>query len=235
MRISDVFVEDASTWERVFLTFDMDWCHDDVLNFTLDFLDEFDVGSTWFVTHETRVLDRMRSNPKIELGIHPNFTEFASAESGMSGPIETVERLTAITPEAKIVRAHSLASSSKLSLIFAELGFTHDSGVFIPSQNGERIRPWRHPSGLIQVPFCWADDVATYFSCEEPDETIRAANKSLSVFDFHPIHVFLNTPNMRLYEETREYHFQPMKLENYRFRGFGTSDRLRNVLLEMSK
>lgn len=228
-------MENPSSWAGPFLTFDVDWCHDDVLNFTLDFLEEFDVASTWFVTHETQTLERMRSNSRIELGLHPNFNVLSSVESGANGPIQILKRLKEFVPEAKAVRSHSLVSSSRLSETLSESGFTHDSGVFIPAQKGERIRPWRHPSGLIQVPFCWADDVATYFSCEEPDETIRSSNNSLSIFDFHPIHVFLNTPNMGLYEDTREHHLHPTELKKYRYDGFGTADRLTKVLREMSK
>lgn len=57
----------------LYLTFDIDWACDGVLADTIDLVEEADVCATWFVTHDTPLLKRLRENPKFELGIHPNF------------------------------------------------------------------------------------------------------------------------------------------------------------------
>jgi hypothetical protein len=235
LKISDIIVEQPSTWTGTFLTFDMDWCHDSVLDFTLDMIHDYKVESTWFVTHDTKLIQKLQVDPLVELGIHPNFSRAHVSDRELVTPQKVVEELQQIIPEASSFRAHSLISSSKLALMMFESGLTHDSGVFIPESSGAVIYPWRHPSGLIQVPFCWADDVATYFKCGEPAVAMRDNPKSMRVLDFHPIHVFLNTPTMALYEQTRQYHQDPKKLERYRFDGFGTADRLREVLAELAK
>ena len=72
--IKNINLENPSSWEdKIFLTFDIDWCSDEVLSFTLDIIEKNNIKATFFVTHETLLLERMRDNPKIELGIHPNF------------------------------------------------------------------------------------------------------------------------------------------------------------------
>ena len=52
------------TWEgRIFLTFDIDWATDEVLSDTIDLVEAAQVCATWFVTHDTPVLARLRDNP----------------------------------------------------------------------------------------------------------------------------------------------------------------------------
>ncbi len=59
--------------DTIFLTFDIDWACDGVLADTIDMVEQADICATWFVTHDTPLLNRLRKNPKFELGIHPNF------------------------------------------------------------------------------------------------------------------------------------------------------------------
>jgi hypothetical protein len=64
-------------------------------------------------------------------------------------------------------------------------------------------------NGMIRVPYCWEDDIfCTYRErgVPEPDVTASAQRSGLRVFDFHPIHIFLNTESMKRYEQTRSVH-----------------------------
>ena len=54
------------------------------------------------------------------------------------------------------------------------------------------------------------------------------------VFNFHPIHVFLNTGSLELYEKTRPIHNNPKELIKFRHDGEGIRSQLIN-LLETSK
>ena len=72
--ISEIKVSDPETWkDRVFLTFDIDWAHDEVLEDTLNLVSDYNVKATFFATHKTSVNLKIISNPNFELGIHPNF------------------------------------------------------------------------------------------------------------------------------------------------------------------
>ena len=52
----------------------------------------------------------------------------------------------------------------------------------------------------------------------------------LKVFDFHPIHVFLNTEHMDRYEQTRAWHQSPQELRAHRYEGEGTRTRFLEFL-----
>ena len=70
--ISEILPGDPLTWEsKLFITFDIDWAHDEVLSDTIDLIEQADVAATWFVTHDTTLLERLRNNPKIRIGHSP--------------------------------------------------------------------------------------------------------------------------------------------------------------------
>lgn len=50
------------------------------------------------------------------------------------------------------------------------------------------------------------------------------------VVDFHPIHVFLNTESLDRYERTRSLHQNPKELIKHRYEGYGTRNRLLELL-----
>ena len=67
-----------------------------------------------------------------------------------------------------------------------------------------------------KVPYFWEDDVAATYGENLGEIAQLTKRKGLKVFDFHPIHVFLNTERMERYEESRPYHRSPEELLKYR-------------------
>lgn len=127
-----------------FLTFDMDWAHDDVIAFTLDILEEAGAKSTWFVTHDTPLLERMRMSPLVELAVHPNFNDLllGTGDFNVRSSAETIiDTIMALVPEAKAVRSHSLTQNSRLLGLFQKKGLLYDCNDFIPYESGIQIRP----------------------------------------------------------------------------------------------
>lgn len=210
--LSKIKPEDSSTWKnKIFITVDIDWCHDDVLLDTINILESKDVAATWFVTHKSPLLERLRDNHKFELGIHPNFNYLLDGNtSNGRNPQEIVDRLLDIVPEAKSVRSHSMTQSSRILDLFYERGLTHDCNHFIPTEAGICLKPWIHWNGMVKVPYFWEDDVA----CINNNIKFKLSilQNSLCVFDFHPIHVFLNTHDINLYEEARPYFYNSLEL-----------------------
>lgn len=139
--ISTIRVDDETTWrDALFLTFDIDWAHDDVLNDTIDLVEEAGVAATWFVTHDTPVLKRLRDNPKFELGIHPNFNYLLEGgDRNGCNAREVIERLRVIVPEATSVRSHSMTQSTGLLDLFVRGGHTRFES-FHPHSNGNRTQ-----------------------------------------------------------------------------------------------
>lgn len=232
-KISDVIVDQPDDWSTsLYLTLDIDWSADEVILDAIELVEKCDVQATWFVTHETKVLERLRRNPKFELGIHPNFNFLLQGDPRNGRNAEdVVDRLLNLVPEARSVRSHSTTQNSGLLDLFVRRGLTHECNSFIPAQAGIELRPWKLWSGLTRVPYSWEDDVACLFGPED-DVTPRqlAASRGLKVFDFHPIHLFLNTESLQRYERTRPLHRTPTDLLEHRFDGYGARSRLLECL-----
>lgn len=208
------------TREIVYLTFDLDWACDTVLCKTLDILEEANLPATIFVTHSTPLLSRMRQNKKLELGAHPNFIPIGKQNCDLSEFLTHAESLLEsykqLVPEAKTMRAHGLTQNSRLLDLIAKTGFTRESNLLITLSSGMNLRAFHHWNGLMRVPYFWEDDI----HCVEIerknwpnwDTGPFLKNPCLKVFDFHPIHLFLNTENLERYESARPHFQNPTKL-----------------------
>lgn len=235
--IQSIVAEAPQTWQgRCFITFDIDWACDAVLEDTMALVADADAAATWFVTHDTGLLRSLFSNPKWELGIHPNFNPLldGTARPGLNAGM-VISDLMDIVPTAKSVRSHSMTQSSRLLDKFLSAGLTHDVNHFIPSGCNVSMKPWRHWNGLLRVPYIWEDDVHCAYSGTsqpepEPSSSATVVEGGLRVFDFHPVHVFLNTESLDRYERTRSIHHNPAELIKYRFSGYGTRNRLLALL-----
>jgi hypothetical protein len=106
---------------------------------------------------------------------------------------------------------------------------THDCNHFIPEQSAIELKPWLAWNGLTKVPHYWEDDAAFIYVENTPMNEIMK-RKGIKVFDFHPIHIFLNTECLDRYERTREIHNSPIELISHRFDGEGTRSALLNLL-----
>lgn len=212
-KISDIRVEVPSTWNNnIFLTFDIDWACDKVLEDTIDLVEKADIAATWFVTHDSPLLERLRTNPKFELGIHPSFNFLLEGNPGNGRNIEEVtNRLLAIVPDAKSVRCHSMTQNTRILQLFCDKGLVYDCNHFVPVQSGIQLKPWKLWNGLVKVPHYWEDDAAFIYN-DMFDIRTLCRRRGIKVFTFHPIHVFLNTENTERYESTRSWHHDPEKL-----------------------
>jgi hypothetical protein len=229
--ISSILPEEPSTWEKtLFLTIDVDWAADTVLNETIAILEDAGVAATFFITHPTSTLERLRTNPKFELGIHPNFNPLLEGKSEAgTNAVDVISDLMNLVPEARSVRSHSMTQSSRILDLFEERGLTHDCNHFIPRNSGIVLRPYRHWNGMIRVPYCWEDDVALLYN-DKLDLSASYRSRSLKVFDFHPIHISLNTTSIEQYEKTREVHRSKEQLNDYISNGWGIRSALDSLL-----
>ncbi|AEP09346.1 polysaccharide deacetylase WbmS family protein [Micavibrio aeruginosavorus] len=225
--IKSINLNNRQSWEdRLFLTFDIDWASDDVLNYTIDIVEQHDVAATWFVTHDTPVLERLRQNKKFELGIHPNFNFLLNGDFRLGSNFsEVIDRMLEIVPEATSVRSHSMTQNSNILDAFYKRGLTHDCNHFVPEQTDMILIPWLLWNDIIKVPYFWEDDVFCLYSQNTPLQ-ILSFREGVKVFNFHPIHVFLNTENLDRYEGSRDHHRDINKLKSYIFDGHGTQNNL---------
>ena len=210
-----------SSRQIVYLTFDIDWAHDDVIAHMLDVIETENVPATIFVTHDTPLLARMRANPNIELGAHPNFIplELGNSDISQFGDYTShiLQFYRTLLPEATTVRSHGLVQSTRLLDLMTDMGFSRESNLLITLQSGMNLRAFYHWTGIMRVPYFWEDDI----HCAEIERNYWDGwdvspfldNTCLKVFDFHPIHLFLNTNKMSLYESARPFFHQPQELD----------------------
>lgn len=181
--------------DDVCITLDVDWASDPVLAEALALIRELDVPVTLFCTHRTSLLDDL-DRARVEIAWHPNFLQPRS-DAGL------IDEMARWFPGSEGVRAHALYFHSRLAPLYLGHGIrylAHDLRFLAP-----RLAPARHWSGLIDVPGFWEDDVhALYFDGDFSLDRVDLSAPGLKVFDFHPIHLALNTDRMERYEGARE-------------------------------
>ena len=232
--IKDIDPENINSWSnQIFLTFDVDWAHDEIIRDTYELLkiNNAKLKSTWFATHKSNQISKLSKDSKVELGIHPNFNGlFNNDFSNGNSSYEIIKRSLEIVPKCNSIRSHSLTNSERLLDEFKENGLTHICNTFIPHISKMIIKPYKVWDNLILVPHCWQDNVSLRMKNDIPLRTNKK-NPNILVYDFHPIHVFLNTESLERYEKTRSLHFNPNELIKYRYNGYG----IRNQLIDLIK
>src|SRR6266550_1164121 len=187
------------------LTLDVDWAPDFMIDFAAASLVENRVRATWFVTHASPALARLRAHPDLfEIGIHPNF--FPGSTHGDS-PAAVLRHCLNLVPEAVSIRTHGLfQSTALLELVMHETAIMTDASLYLP--RAKRLGPieyeWARKT-LLRVPHFWEDD----FEMERRSPCWNLApllndNYGLRVFDFHPIHVYLNSSTTSAYQQLKQ-------------------------------
>jgi hypothetical protein len=168
------------------------------------FIQEFPLpGQVSFFLHRKYAVDFQG----YEVAPHPFLTETGDW-------LGTVQRLAHELgiPTPVGVRTHACVSSQMLWPELAKQGYKYSSMVMLLYETG--IKPFKHPWGLWELPIYYMDnsDICMRLNWPGSDhrpfhsDVIRkaVAEPGLYVFDFHPIHVILNTQTYHDYLGVRE-------------------------------
>jgi hypothetical protein len=197
-------------------------------------LREAGVASTWFVTHMSPAVERLREDPELlELGIHPNF--LPGSDHGASAP-EVLRHCMGLVPEARSVRTHALVQSHHiLEAIVAGTPVRVDLSIFLPGM--AHIAPVAyavHDDELLRIAYYWEDDDQTLRA--QPSWTFRRHWEvaGIRVLDFHPLHVVLNSKDRSAYEAVKRLKplrdLQPEDVEPFVNPGRGARSVFQEVL-----
>jgi hypothetical protein len=213
--IKDIDINNPSSWQDYcFITSYLDWCHDDVLLYSVELFRRYDVPVTFFVTHATDLISEMLKCESFELGIHPNFNKILNNDICYGKNIEeVVDYYIKIVPNSVSVRSHCVVQSSRILSVFSQYGLKYDCNTYIPYESNIILQPWRHDEMLIKVPYFWADDGAVSHENVNTKFSFHG-QPGLKCFSFHPIHLYLNTDSLDRYNSARPY-FQDMKKLKY--------------------
>lgn len=172
------------------ITFDTDWMSDDAL---AQFLEQFDFpGSGTFFAH--RRYESLVSS-RHEVGPHPFISDLEAWRPQMKALAESLGRTVRGT------RTHSCVFSHRIGVELAADGYEYISQANNLYQ--QELRPFRHPWGVWELPIYYMDNMDFWAANNLPamshpafdrrwiEQAVRG--QALYVFDFHPIHVALNT------------------------------------------
>ena len=220
--------------KKYVITFDIDWAPDYVILECLELLEQANCKATFFATHNTPVNHEILTRGH-NLGIHPNFLPGSTQGSDVKNIV--AECLT-YSPNAWCMRTHSLVQSSPLlHEIFASFPqLKLDVSLFMHRSPFAHKVKWSFDGvSFGRLLYNWDDHAQ--FSAFEQDKYPVLFFGELTVFNFHPIHVFLNSSDGSEYRQLKKEHFDnPLNalsaefVNKYRNARIGTRNYLQEVL-----
>lgn len=204
--------------KKIYITMDMDWACNEVMLYCYRLIQELKIKVTINITNEVDCIREMRLDPDIELGIHPNFNPLLAGDSsnkmGSEGVVKTLKNFL---PEAVTARSHSLVQSTPILNQLADNGILFELNQYIPPFPGVCLPPYRFLDKITRIPFIYEDDIALIEGKDYTAEYYLGEGFSMErVFNFHPIHIFLNTEKLDRYANSKQYQFDFNQLEKYR-------------------
>ena len=205
---------DNGTDDEVVVTVDTEWCPDAVIADTVELLDAHDVPATLFSTHADGVTARGH-----ERALHPNFLADETTEA------EALESVAEAYPSATGLRAHGMYVHSPLRARYDEFGLGYESNYAAYLVAG--LEPFWMFDEVVQFPVYFMDD--TWLRLRDDPDTLPGvdsllAGSGLRVFDFHPVHVYLNSPDIDYYQARKDVYHEPDRLREERYDGPGVRD-----------
>ena len=225
--------------KRYALTFDIDWAPDFAILHCLELLENAGCKATFFATHSTslnhEIIDRGHN-----LGIHPNFLPGSSQGLDVQ---EIISECLNYAPDAWCMRTHALVQSSPLlHEIFSKFPqLKLDVSLFMhQSAFAHKVRWDFDGVSFDRLLYNWEDDAQ--FSSFKKDNMPDLFLGKLTVFDFHPLHVFLNSTDGSEYRNLKlEQSHLPLSsldvqvVERYVNHSLGTKSYLKEVLASKNR
>jgi hypothetical protein len=174
----------------ILFTADIDWAPEEVVLDTIQLFEKYNVCCTFFATHDSKVLKNC-SEKLFEIGLHPNFNNLVYGKGGSADRI--LSELKDLYPTAKGIRSHSLTQSGVLLNKFKEIGMLYELNHFLPYH--QDLKPFVLWNGLVRIPFNWEDDYHFALNYTFDESQINLNDPHLNIFNFHPIHIYLNSEN----------------------------------------
>lgn len=204
----------------VAITIDIEWAPDALIENCLDMLNESKIKATFFATH-----DHETDLSRHEIAIHPNML--------LNTWKEEVKKLIKSYPDAKGARFHSLWISAKIYEYLGDCGIEYSSNYYMYNQ--ANICPFMSFNYIVEIPIFFMDNLHIIFHENSAKRDLFSISKlnlkspGIKVFDFHPIHLYLNTENLGRYEKAKKYYHNPKKLIDFKNNGIGT----KNLFIEL--
>jgi hypothetical protein len=216
------------------LTFDVDWAPDWMVDICRQRLNQKKVKGTFFITHPSDIIADLLIDGHA-VGIHPNLLTGSSQGNSVRA---VFDYLLSILPAADMMRTHGLYQSSafflQIILNYPQIR-TDFSLLTYKSVSVEKTQLLLPEGQIARVSYNWEDDVA--FNDPHWDWRTFQPWSPLHVFDFHPVHVALNSRNGASYRRLKDeiggrplYSIDQSLAGRYRNIEYGTASMLDSVL-----
>lgn len=193
------------------LTLDIDWAPDFVIGFCADILAERGIPATFFATHPSPLLEDLKTEPLFDIGIHPNFLPGTSHGANLA---EIMDTMMALVPDAQCMRTHGLYQTSNMFFAIMQ-GYPqilYDFSLFMPDNHALRPCPFADEGGrsILRIPYQWEDDLYFPRFAAAPNDDFIFETATYQIFDFHPIHIYLNSPHSAHYNKMKNALGKPL-------------------------
>ncbi len=215
-------------------TSDIDWASEEALKIQQAIYDDFAITPTYFVTHKSEFIERLRAENRIELGIHPNFLPNSSHGDSYEEVIDTVLKLV---PDARAFRAHRCFDVAIVTDMLFRRGILYDSNLITKLQPG--LGPILHESGLVRFPCFYEDGIHFKWRLSWKFEDYRSMFDApgLKIISAHPMITAMNVTSASYWAELK-LKFPPDKwikmtrqqLEQNRCPDPGPAEFLKNII-----
>jgi len=215
------------------LTFDTDYMSEDSLCQFVGHELALVPGSSTVFAH--KFFDCLASAENVEIGPHPTLSDLDNWDEHLTHLEQQYQR------QFVGFRSHSCVYSHLLGINLAKRGYQYISQADVP--RGMEIGPYRHPWGNWELPIYYMDSMELWRTENNPgstsgpfDPTVfeRAiSGNGLYVFDFHPIHIALNTSSVSDYQSKKEAVIQGVNPYTIRGDAFGVGDFFADACVRM--
>jgi len=195
--------------DEVVITLDIDWAPDYMIDFVADELRKRNIRATWFATHTNRVIKDLEIDPLFEVGIHPKGQSVDEVD-------KKIKERKVDFPSAISIRTHGLLQASSLRRIERlDHGLLIDSSTYLRGMpNISPFFTYYDGEPLFNVPFFWAEDGEFFTPNPSFNITPIINTPGLKVLDFHPVHIYLNSPSMEPYNDAK-IRMKPKQLSDW--------------------
>ncbi len=211
---------------------DVDFVSDDIIEVAYRHFESLPL--TVFMTGESAILAKCLSRNSLwEAEPHPNFCSGSKHGDSLQEVFETINRF----PCKRLgFRCHKYYSSNDIEEEFARLGYGYASNICTDMQE---VKPFWDRCGLLQLPIFFEDGgYLKYHGVPKLDDIVgKMRNDGVYVFNFHPIHIALNSCDFavsrRLKDSisSREYgKLMWAKVSKYRNKEYGIADFLDELI-----
>lgn len=189
-------------------TGDVDWAPEAAIESALDFFHGESIPYTPFITHESEAIKHAYRNDGQHVGIHPNFSRNTTQGETVD---EVISYAMKLWDGAEFFRSHNYTDSLYITQKFSKCGMKYDSNALHFLQ--PNIQPHHLITGIDRYPVFFEDMVyLDVMGASISGMVDMLSTGGLKIFNSHPIHIYLNTPDVNYYARNKDAIYSQKKL-----------------------